>query len=273
MEVSLLVLLFIGLIAGILAGLLGIGGGLLFTPVLFYLFSKAGVAQPVVWSIGSALFCTFISALSSSIRQRLQYNFYFAEGLKVGLFGVAGTIVGKQLTVSSYYRELEFSIVFSLILLYAAWSFIRRSQKKGTSETTGNEPVIRVKDSVLVGGVGGFIASLAGIGGGTAMVPIMNLYHKLSFQKAVSISSLAIVFISLGGSLQLGLITPDSAGLTAYTIGFVDFGAALPLAFGGLLGGFAGAWINVLINRKYLQWAFAALAVSVAAQLLFEALS
>lgn len=264
-------LLLIGLLAGILAGLLGIGGGILFTPALFLLFHNAGIEHPVLWSIGSSLFCTFVSALSSSIRQRQQRNFYWQEGLSVGLFGIVGTFAGKQVTTSPFYSEMEFTILFSLVLLFAAYMFLRRGNHAGKrkEKSTGQ---LKVKQTSVVGGIGGFLASLAGIGGGAAMVPLLNLAYHKPMEKAVSISSLAIVLISLGGWGQLAWMDVTAAGITHYTLGYVDFGAALPLVIGGFSGGFAGAWINLKIKRRYLQWGFAALAIVVAIKLLSEVL-
>ena len=77
-------LLVIGIFTGIIAGIFGIGGGVLFTPILFFLFNSAGVEQPVAWTIGTSLFCTFSAALSSSIQQRNQKNSYLKEGIRVG---------------------------------------------------------------------------------------------------------------------------------------------------------------------------------------------
>ncbi len=124
--------------------------------------------------------------------------------------------------------------------------------------------------SVITGGLGGFVAALAGIGGGGVMVPLMNLVYKKKFVKSVSISSLAIVIISLSAWLQLGFSGNNVETLTTYHWGYVDFGAALPLAIGGLIGGLVGAFINLRVKRQYLQYAFAVLAVVMAVKLISE---
>ncbi len=265
-----LILLLVGLFAGVIAGLFGVGGGILFTPALFIVFSDAGVARPVLWTIASSLFCTFVSALSSSVRQRQQDNFYWSQGIRVGIFGALGTFVGKQVSTSAYYSEQEFVVFFSLLLMFAAYTFARRGRQSNEQAISTAYSKIKFRRGSLIGGAGGFLASLAGIGGGTAMVPLMNLYYKLPIKQAVSISSLAIVTISLAGWVQLGAMDPSGAGLTAYNFGYVDFGAALPLVVGGLIGGFGGAWLNLKLNRRLLQWGFAILALAVAVKLLTD---
>ncbi len=263
-----LILLLLGIVAGVIAGLFGLGGGILFTPILFIVFHDAGIEDPVVLTIGSSLFCTFIASAGSSLRQYRQHNFFWAEGARVGLLGAAGVTFGKWVVTSPYYSQTEFVIFFSLLLLYVSWMFFRRGRSDNADLSVSGRPVMW-KESVFSGGLGGFVAALAGIGGGGVMVPILNLYYKQAFKKAVSISSLAIVFISLSGWLQLSLLG-ESQTLTDYSLGYVDFGAALPLAAGGLAGGFAGALLNLKIKREYLQYAFAILAIGMAVKLLSE---
>lgn len=266
---ELFILLFLGIVAGVVAGLFGLGGGILFTPILFVIFSDAGIENPVVLTIASSLFCTFVASLASSVRQYQQRNFYWADGIKVGILGAMGVTFGKMVITSPYYSKQEFVVFFSLLLIYVAFMFYRRGSRK-SQHIENNDLPMRWSQSVVTGGLGGFVAALAGIGGGGVMVPLMNLFYKKKFARAVSISSLAIVVISLSAWIQLGLSGNGVQALTAYHWGYVDFGAALPLAAGGLLGGFVGALINLRINRRYLQYAFALLAVAMAVKLLTE---
>ncbi|HEX6982866.1 MAG TPA: sulfite exporter TauE/SafE family protein [Balneolaceae bacterium] len=267
---ELLILFILGIIAGIIAGLFGLGGGILFTPILFIVFSEAGIENTVVLTIGSSLFCSFIATTGSSIRQFRQKNFYLSQGLKVGLLGAVGVSFGKMVITSSFYSKKVFVILFSLLLLYVSFMFYRRGMQKTPSVRTDLQPVTWPQASVT-GGLGGFAAALAGIGGGGVMVPLMNLFFKKEFGRAVSISSLAIILISLPGWVQLGFSGDGVETLTRFHWGYVDFGAAFPLAAGGLFGGFIGAYINLKINRRYLQFAFAILAVGMAVKLLSEA--
>ncbi len=267
--ITFLILLALGLIAGVLAGLFGIGGGILFTPVLFVLFNDASVSNPVVLTIGTSLFCIFIASSASSVRQYRKDNFYWQEGLKVGLLGVIGVTLGKWVITSPFYSRVVFVIFFSLLLLFVAYMFVRRGSKP-KSENRNYDEEINLFQSGVTGGLGGFAAVLAGIGGGGVMVPIMNLYYDKPFHRAASISSCAIVIISLAGWLQLGFASNTAAAFTPYSWGFVDFGAALPLAFGGLIGGTIGVHFNLKTDRRYLQYAFALLAIVMAAKLLAE---
>ncbi|GAB5410009.1 MAG: sulfite exporter TauE/SafE family protein [Balneolaceae bacterium] len=266
---ELIFLLLIGLIAGIIAGLMGIGGGIIFTPVLFFLFEEAGIENSVQWSVASGLFCTLIAAGSSTVRQYLQKNMFWREGITLGLLGTLGITAGKLVLTSQYYSREEFVIFFSLILFYAAFMMFKKGRDKRNDRGL---PFSELKFSqvFVTGGIGGFVASLAGVGGGGIMVPIMNLFYKQPFRKAVSVSQLGMTILITSGVVQLALSENPTFGISEFTMGYVDFGAALPLAIGGLFGGFGGAFLNQRINRSYLQWGFSVLALVMASRLLWS---
>lgn len=268
---EIIILLIIGLCAGVLAGLLGIGGGIIFTPVLYFLFSGAGVEDPVIWTIASALFCTFIAASGSLVRQYIQNNIFLKEGLLLGVMGAVGIFAGKQVLTSPYYKETEFVIFFSVMLIYVSWMMFRRGRDT-SSEVERIYKDMNVSKSFITGGIGGFVASLAGVGGGGVMVPIMNLFFRQPFRKAVSVSHLGMIIMVTTGWLQLAFEPGAVTGLTAFNIGYVDFGAAFPLSIGGLVGGFGGAYLNHKINRKWLQWGFGILAIAMAGRLIWSIL-
>lgn len=275
MGSELLFLLLFGLVAGVVAGLFGIGGGILFTPLLFYLFGEQGVQNPVAWAIGSSLFCTFAASLSSSVQQFRGGNLFLKEGIQVGLFGTAGVWIGKQVTLSSYYTEGVFVSFFALLLaVVAVFFYLKPTSQDETNPSESNPSDAQVKgrrDTALTlaktfttGGIGGFLAALAGIGGGVAMVPIMSLMYGLRISKAVSISSLAIVFISTSGWVQFALDMPLSAAHTHLSLGYVDFAMALPLALSSWIGGFIGVKFGKRISERTAALGFALLTLIVA---------
>lgn len=256
------ILLALGILTGILAGIFGIGGGIFFTPVLFMVFSSIGLESTVSWTIGTSLFCTFTAALSSTFQQINEHNSYFREGLTVGLFGAVGVYFGKLIVSSKLYTELIFTLFFVSILMTVAFTFYRRGTSKKTY--TLSKKRVGVNESVLTGSVGGAVAAMAGIGGGTVIVPALNLWYRVPIVKTVSISSLAIVMISLSGWLQYAFLSGTTKGVTNYTLGFVDFGTGLPLILGAFIGGFSGVRIGTYIKQSHLQLGFSILVCVVA---------
>ncbi len=263
-----ILLIIIGVLGGLIAGSMGVGGGIIFTPVLFFLFEEAGVEDSVQWSVASGLLCTFTAAVASTIRQRLHNNIYLREGILLGIFGAVGISIGKWILTSGYYQREQFVVFFSLILFYAAIMMFKRGQDV-TDESKRFFREFEIKAAFITGGIGGTIASLAGVGGGGIMVPIMNLIFKQPFKKSVSISHLGMSILLFVGLIQLSTIEVNTTGISPYHLGYVDIGAAFPLALGGLFGANFGTIINHKVNRKYLQWGFASLATVMAIRLLW----
>ena len=270
-----ILLLILGLIAGLIAGLFGVGGGIIFTPVLFFLFEQAGISNAVPWAVASGLMCTWITSLASVVRQYNQQHLFIKEGLLLGFFGALGISVGKWVLLSPYYSRTEFIIVFSSLLFYSAVLMFMRGRKKEThteAAAEGSSPLFSPKQASVTGVIGGGIASLAGVGGGGTMVPIMNLFFKQHFRKAVSISHLGMFIMITVGVLQLMAEQPALNGsgqsLTQWTLGYVDLGAVNSMGWTALIGAYGGAWLNHKVPRHYLQLGFGLLALIMGTRLL-----
>ena len=275
-------LLLFGIFTGIVAGLFGIGGGLLFTPILYFLFDLNGVANPVVWSVGTALFCTFVASTSSSFQQFSQQNGYLHEGLMMGLGGAAGVFAGKWVTTSEFYSREVFTLFFFGLIVFVIGMFLLQRKDKTKEVEEGGEvyvldgPTLTWGHALPAGALGGVIAALAGVGGGVVMVPVMTLLYRMPMVKSVSISSLAVMLISLSGWLQYAFL-PEfggasllEVGATAYHLGYVDFGVGLPLMVGAFAGGFAGARVSVMIRERVQVFGFVGLMMIVGILLLIR---
>ncbi|MCH8569681.1 MAG: sulfite exporter TauE/SafE family protein [Balneolales bacterium] len=274
------VLLIIGLIGGVLAGLLGVGGGIIFTPVLFFLF-EGKIDNPIPWVIGTSLFCTFFAAAGSVRKQIAMKNFFIKESLLVGFLGLTGTLIGKAVVTSGYYSVTEFSVFFSLILLFTAWKLFRRPAEmakttplipESAEKVLDHEPPLTLFFAFLTGASGGLIATLAGVGGGVVMVPLMVLLAGLTHRKAISISSAAIVCISFFGWMQFAFSKVEAGAdqsISGISMGYVDFGTALPLVIGALLGSTLGVYLSSVADRSRLELLMAVLCLFVSLRMIY----
>jgi uncharacterized membrane protein YfcA len=245
----LLILLIIGVLTGILAGMLGIGGGLIFTPVLYWLFRESGVERPEVWAIGTSLFSTFASSLGGSLRHHLRSSAFLREGLTAGGFGVLGTAIGKWVSTSTYFTGTEFRILITTLLVYSIGQLIYKTffSRQSGKPAADSDRALTLKELAVIGVSGGFIATLAGIGGGLLMVPIMHVAFKQSYKRTVSISELAIVVISAAGAAQLWA--------------YVDVARAMPLLVGAFAGAFLGVWLHDKTDARVMKGLHAGLMV------------
>jgi len=266
-----LLLLLLGVFTGILAGLFGLGGGILFTPILFTIFQAEGIQNPTAWTIGTSLFCNFVAAGSSSLQQFKKQNIFWKQGLIVGLFGIGGVFAGREIVLSPFFTETIFIIFFTLLLVLAGVSYFRKG--KSDERQVLNVKPIGFREGSLTGVITGIVAATAGVGGGIVMVPILNLIYKTSIGRAISISSLAIVIISFSGWLQYAWIRTPVDAMSTYSIGYIDFGAAMPLVLGAFAGGIIGVNLNHKINRTVLQYGFSVTVIVVATYMLYKLFS
>lgn len=239
--------ILIGIGTGIIAGMLGLGGGLIFTPVLLGIYEAEGFAQPHLWAVGTSLACTFVTAVSSSTRQYLKGNFDFRRSLIIGLFAIIGLLLGRWVISADFFNVRVFRIVYAAVLGYVALQFtLGQLRSRKIVDDDSQSTTLSYKCGFLTGSAGGFIATLAGIGGGGVMVPIMHFGFRLPLKTSVSLSSGAIVLISLFGAIGMALIVPESNG-PVWSVGHVDLAMALPLAIGAFGGGFLGVqWSHKL---------------------------
>lgn len=265
-AMELLWMLLAGLVAGLLAGLLGVGGGIIFTPLLFFVFESAGRSEPHLWAVGTSLLCTFSasSGAISKILTRSELNWRSAAFLAIS--GALGTQVGKLLLTSKWYTQQAFRMFFSLILLFTVINYLVKMLRKSSAE--GEKEELRPPIAMVSGVFGGFVATLAGVGGGIVMVPLLNIAAKVRFRLATSYSQAAIILISFTATITLAIGAHPQASIP-YSVGFVDVQTALPLLIGAFVASRAGVQYSDKIPRPALLGLFTLFAGSVLVKMVF----
>ncbi|MDQ7040126.1 MAG: sulfite exporter TauE/SafE family protein [Rhodothermus sp.] len=268
----LLLLSGIGLLGGFLAGLVGVGGGIVFAPVLFFYFQAIGVPASVVTplTLGTSLFCTLLASLSSAWFQYRRQAVVATVALGAGLFSALSiTLTTRYVTTQPWYNGTAFRLVFGFVLLSVALRMLR-----GKERNPGVAATFHLRWSVLAGAgtVAGTVAAAAGVGGGIILVPLYHRLLGLPMHRAVGTSSATIVLISLAGILSYALSAPaTSPGMP--TLGHVDVLHGLLLAVPATISARFGVQTAHRLRTIWLRRAFAVLALFVAGRLLLQALS
>lgn len=262
-------LVLAGVVGGFLAGLLGIGGGVVFAPVLLALFTRLGVPTeqipPLV--VGTSLLCTFLAAVSSAWSHSRHGAVDVRTAALVGLASAVAVYLTKVfVTTQPWYTPDVFAVVFGCVLVAVAVRMV--NPRKSHAQLARPRPPVR-----LLGGIGlasGSLASSAGVGGGILLVPLFTRLLHVPMRRASGTSSATIVITALAGAAAYAFTDAPPGG--PGVIGYVDLRHGLTLALPAVVAARAGVYAAHRIDTRYLRWAFAALALFVAARLILGAL-
>ena len=217
-------LVLAGAVTGLLAGVLGVGGGAVIVPVLFEVFRVIGVPEEVRMplSVGTSL----AVIIPTSIRS---FNAHRAKGLvdlsilKVWAVPVVlGVLVGSY--IARYAPADLFKIVFVIVATISAMRLLFAADRWKFGEEMPGKPLM-----VAYGGVIGVLSALMGIGGGQLSSLFMTFYGR-PIHQAVATSSGLGVLISIPGALgfiyagwpKMDLLPPLSLGYVSL-IGMILF--------------------------------------------------
>ncbi|MGA7304237.1 MAG: sulfite exporter TauE/SafE family protein [Rhodothermales bacterium] len=271
------ILLAAGVGGGFIAGLVGVGGGIVFAPVLFYFFQSTGMAPEVIapMTVGTSLLCTLTASSMSAWQHHLKMSVLWSVAVRVGLLSAAALfLIVAFVTTQSWYDRFAFQLVFGALLLVVSIRMFTQNKRAG-SDAEGPDVARRRFSLLALGGIGsaaGTIAALAGVGGGIIMVPAYNQILRLPMRLSVGTSSGSIVLISIIGVVGYA-VAGWTDGQAQTALGYVDLVHGLVLALPAIPGAQLGARVAHLVPRRLLQMAFALLAGLVAARMLITAVS
>ncbi len=257
-------LLVIGAFAGVVAGLLGVGGGIVLVPAFFYTFTALGYSGPYLMQI--CLATSLATIIVTSIRSVRAHNARGAvdwEILRGWAPGIAiGAILGVLIAAGLRSVVLQgiFGVLGLMVGLYLA--FGRPHWRLGTVMPQG----IR---RWTAGPVMGFLSVLMGIGGGSFGVPLMSLYG-VAIHRAVATASgfgLVIAVPSVAGFL---LLRPEDP--PPWTVGAVNMPAFAVIVATTFLTAPWGVRLAHAMDPKPLKRVFAVFIMLMAANMLRKAL-
>ncbi|MGH1423240.1 MAG: sulfite exporter TauE/SafE family protein [Pseudooceanicola sp.] len=212
-------LLVIGAFAGVLAGLLGVGGGIVLVPAFFYAFQTLGFGGANLMQI--CLATSLATIIVTSMRSLHSHNKKgavdwpilrsWAPGIVIG--AVAGMVVAAS--VRSVALQMLFGVLGIVVGLYLA--FGKPEWRLSEDMPTGAK---RAGLSPLLG----FLSVLMGIGGGSFGVPLMTLFGR-PIHRAVATASGFGVLIAVPSVIGFLMYTPQGQVIPPYTVGAVNLPA------------------------------------------------
>ncbi len=257
-------LLGIGAFAGVLAGLLGVGGGIVLVPAFYYTFAGMGYESGSLMQVCVAT--SLATIIVTSTRSVLSHNRKGAVAWDILKAWAPGIVLGAAVgvLVASSLRSAALQAVFGgLGTFIALYMLLGRSDWRIAEEMPG--PGLRAVLSTIVG----FLSVLMGIGGGSFAVPIMTL-HGRPIHRAVATAAGFGLIIALPS--VLGFLFVEVPGAPPYTLGAVNIPAFLLVIAMTTLTAPLGVRIAHALDPKPLKRVFGGFLTIVALNMLRKAL-
>jgi len=261
----LLVLSIAASVAGFMAGLLGVGGGIIMVPALYYAFTVLDfdIATRMHISVGTSLAIivptSIISAKTHMEHKAVDVNLVKSFGIFIVLGVVGGTFLAVNL------RTSDFILFFSIMAFIVGLFFIFFREKF-------LENPKKIKDSIKnISGVAvGFISVLLGIGGGSLMVPFMRTFGY-DIRKSIGTASAIGILIATSGTITMitgGEIINNIS--TPYSIGYINLFGFIVFVPVTMLMARIGAKTVYKIDKKLLSKIFGSFLIIVSIRSFIE---
>lgn len=248
--------LALGAAAGVLAGLFGVGGGIIIVPVLVFSFKALGVAPEILThlaigtSLATIIFTSINSVLEHHRKGAVLWHLFVWMTVGICLGGVLGGI-----TASLLRGEMLQSIIGVFAIVVAIQMSLQL--KPNPSRGVPGKPGLTVA-GVLIG----WASAIFGIGGGTLTVPFLT-WRSVPMQKAVATSSACGLPIALSGAASFMWTGWDNPQLPEWSIGFVYLPALVGIAFSSMFFARVGARLAHQLSAVLLKRLFALLLFAV----------
>ena len=260
---DLLVLIITGSFAGFMAGMLGIGGGILIVPVLVFLFRFQGMDESVIMhsAIGTSLATIVVTSLSS-IREHQGHKAIIWSIVKIMtpsiiLGAFLGSVIAKGLS-SDVLR-----MMFVPFMLFVAYQMAFGKPPKPHREMP------KMGGLFFVGGFVGMVSAILGIGGGALNVPFMS-FCNVSVRKAVATSAAIGLPIAVAGTIGFIVSGWNVADLPERSLGYININALLSIIIATVFTAPLGAKLTHILPVSMLKKAFALLLLVVAIKFILE---
>lgn len=272
MDIFILYYIAAGAFAGLLAGLFGIGGGMIIVPALIYIFKAQGIPETALTHVGigtslSTIIVTSISSLRTH-NNKGAVNWNVWKRMAPGL--VIGSLIGAGIASIIHGDSLQAIIGAGAFLVGLKMLFMKN---KSLEENDYGKLLSPIGQTGL-GGFIGIISAIFGIGGGTLTVPILS-YYGLKIQNAVGTSAACGLPIAAAGAFGFFIfgqfIDPTiKEALPSGILGFVHIYAFISVSLASFLTAQIGAKLAHKLPAKTLKKSFAVLLLIVGIKLILN---
>ena len=253
----------LGAFVGVLAGLLGVGGGLVIVPILVIAFEFQNIPSEITMhlALGSSLASIIFTSISSFMahHKRGAVDWQTVRRIVIGV--MTGTFIGSCFVALLPTNILKGSFV--IFLFFVAYQFLTNKKPKPSRELPG------VWGMFFAGNVIGAISSLVGIGGGSVSVPFM-IWCNVAVHRAIGTSAAIGLPIAIAGAAGFVYNGWENALLPQYAVGFVYLPALVGIAAVSVLTAPLGVKLAHSLPVGKLKKIFALLLIVVGVKMIFS---
>jgi len=263
MLTVILIFCSIGAGVGILAGLLGVGGGLVIVPILVFIFNYQKVPPEIIMhlalgtSMASIIFTSVSSFMAHHKRGAVQWN--IVRRIVIGI--LAGTFLGS--CFASVMSTNFLKIFFVVFLYFISIQLLFNKKPRASRELPG------LFGMFCTGNIVGFLSSLVGIGGGAISVPFM-IWCNVVVHNAIGTSAAIGLPIAIAGTFGYIFNGWGVVGLPDYSIGYVYLPALFGIAVTSVITAPLGVKLAHSLPVGKLKRIFALLLIVVGTRMLLK---
>jgi uncharacterized protein len=246
----LIMYIILGAFAGLLAGMLGIGGGIVIVPVLIYSFKYQGINPDIVAQLAVASSLAIIIFNSASavrihlLNKAVLWPLFSSMAIGILLGSIAGVSIATN--VSGSFLE---KIIAVFLIIIAVYFLLQREVRKHRTL-----PDSRITMNAAGGGIG-FLATLFGIGGGVLTVPFLS-WHSVDIRQAIGTSAACGLLIAMVGATANIIAGWHNSELPTWSLGYLYLPAIVGILPASILFAMLGAKLAHSLNQNFLRMIF-----------------
>ena len=265
MTIEIISVLFaVGLFIGFIAGMFGIGGGIVMVPILIYVFDYLQIPAEIsgVMAIATSVACIVFTGASSARAHYGHGNVEKSILPKLAIGVAIGGVIGSF--VADYIGGIVILQVFVVFAYLRAYRIYRPDTKVVAKSFPKSTPF-----SLFSGGVIGIISNIVGVGGGVMSVPLMVAY-KIPMRIAIGTSAVLGMCLAIPGAINYALLSTSEPVVGA--IGYIHIPSMLSIVASSIFIAPIGARVATHMDTEKLKRYFAILIVIAATNILWRSL-
>ena len=271
MDFAVLVaLLGVGVAVGFVSGLVGIGGGVLIVPFLYFFYGhpqwSGSVVPPDLQAAvahATSLFIILPTAFQGTLRYHREGLVAWRAATPVAVGALLAAVLGARLALGLPPEVLK--LAFGGLLLVSA------ARVALPGPPAGERPLrLALPYTLGTGAATGLLSALLGVGGGVVAIPLLIQLVHLELRRVAATSLAVICFAALSGTLTYVASGWRVGGMPAGSLGYVHLAAGLPMLLGAMVAVRAGVWANRSLDERRLRLVFWLLLAAVGLRLVLQ---